>query len=60
MKKLGIALVVLGTGLPAVAGGLGEPTMDPVVVAAETSSSSGDNWVGVMMSLLVLGAALSN
>lgn len=59
MKKLVMALLVVGSAGPVFAGGLTEPTMDPAVVAADTSSSGGDNWVGVMMSLLVLGAALS-
>ena len=58
MKKLVIALALIATVSPALAGGLTEPAMDAAVVAAETSSG-GDNWVGVMMMLLVLGAAVS-
>lgn len=60
MKTLILALVVLGTGLPALAGGLSEPAMDPAVVEAQTASSGSDNWVGIVMTLLVFGAAVSN
>ncbi len=58
MKKLLLTLALISAVSPALAGGLTEPAMDPAVVAAETSSG-GDNWVGVMMTLVVLGAALS-
>jgi hypothetical protein len=58
MKKLVIAFALIAAVSPALAGGLTEPAMDPAIVAADTSSG-GDNWVGVMMTLLVLGAALS-
>ena len=60
MKKLMVALVVVGLTGPALAGGLSEPAMDAAVVAAETASSGGDNWVGIVMTLLVLGAALAD
>ena len=60
MKKLMVALVVVGLVRPALAGGLSEPAMDAAVVAAETASSGGDNWVGIVMTLLVLGAALAD
>ena len=60
MKKLSIALVVVALAGPAVAGGLSEPAMDPAVVAAETSSSGSDNWVGIVMTVLVLAAALAD
>ena len=60
MKKLVMALALVGSAVPALAGGLSEPAMDPAVVVAETASSGGDNWVGVLMTLLVFGAALGN
>ena len=60
MKSLMAAVVVVGLACPAGAGGLSEPAMDPVVVAAETASSGNDNWVGIIMTLLVFGAALAD
>ena len=60
MKVLVIALAMFASVGSASAGGLTEPAMDPAVVAADTSSSGGDNWVGVMMTLLVLATAVSN
>lgn len=60
MKKLVMALALVGSVAPAFAGGLSEPAMDPAVVAAETASSGGDNWVGVLMTLLVFGAAIAD
>ena len=60
MKKLVLILALVGSAGPVVAGGLGEPAMDPAVVAEDVASSGSDNWVGVMMSLLVLVAAVSN
>ena len=42
------------------AGGLSEPAMDPAVVEAETASSGADNWVGIVMTLLVFGAAVAD
>ncbi len=60
MKSLMAALVVVGLACPAVAGGLSEPAMDAAVVAAETASSGNDNWVGIIMTLLVFSAALAD
>jgi hypothetical protein len=60
MKKLVIALALVASVGPVTAGGLTEPAMDPAVVTAETGSSGGDNWVGIMMLVLVLGAAVSD
>lgn len=60
MKSLILALAFVGFGVPALAGGLGEPAMDPAVVAADAALSAGDNWVGIVMTLLVFGAALAD
>ena len=60
MKTLLLALAFLGAGLPALAGGLAEPAMDAAVVEAQTASSGNDNWVGIVMTLLVFGAAVFN
>lgn len=60
MKGLILALGFVGAGLPALAGGLGEPAMDPAVVAADAASSASDSWVGVVMTLLVFGVAIAN
>ena len=60
MKRLSGVVLAVGMAFPAFAGGLTEPAMDPEVVAADVASSGGDNWVGVVMTLLVLGAALTD
>ena len=60
MKNFVLGLAFVGAAFPALAGGLVEPAMDPAVVAAETASSSGDNWVGIVMTLLVFGVALAD
>lgn len=60
MKRFGFAMLFIGLAGTAMAGGLPVPVMDPVVVEAQTASSGGDNWVGVMMTLLVFGTALAN
>jgi hypothetical protein len=59
MKTTRIALLVVGSLSPAFAGGMTEPVMEVGVVAAETASSGGDEWVGIMMTLLVFGAAVA-
>lgn len=60
MKSLMAAVMVVGLACPAVAGGLSEPAMDVAVVAAETAASGQDNWVVILMTLLVFGAALAD
>lgn len=59
MKSLIVVLALMGTVAPALAGGLTEPAMDPAVVVADTASSSSDNWVGIVMSMLVIGVAIA-
>ena len=55
-----LANAVLIIGLtPAFAGGVTEPVMEETIITADTASSGGDNWVGVMMTLLVLGASVA-
>lgn len=60
MKRFLLAFALVTLVSPAAAGGLTEPAMDPVVVAAETASSGDDNWVGVLMLVLVFGAAIAD
>ena len=60
MKRVLVALMVTGLAGAAAAGGLSEPAMDAAVVAAETASSGNDSWVGIVMTLLVFGAALAD
>ncbi len=60
MKKSVIALALVASIGPVSAGGLTEPAMDPAAVAEETGSSAGDNWVGIMMLVLVVAAAVSD
>lgn len=60
MNSLILALAVVGAGLPALAGGLGDPAMDLAVVAEDAASSASDTWVAVVMTLLVSGVAIAN
>ncbi len=60
MKKTILVLALMGFANGAFAGGLSEPAMDPAVVAEEVASSGSDNWVGIMMLVLVAAAAASN
>jgi hypothetical protein len=60
MKKLVVALALVASIGPVSGGGLTEPAMDTAVVAEETGSSGGDNWVGIMMLVLVVAAAVSD
>lgn len=60
MKRIaciGLLICMAGT---ATAGGPVVTVMDPVAVEAQTASSGGDNWVGVLMTLLVVAAVLSS
>ncbi len=50
--------VVALLGLPALAGGVAEPVMEPEVVAAKTSSSAGGIIVPLLL-LLVVAAAIA-
>lgn len=60
MKEFLVLVAFFGMVVTASAGGLAEPAMDPAVVAAETAASGADNWVGIVMTLLVFGAALAD
>jgi hypothetical protein len=60
MKKFVLASALVFAVSPALAGGLTEPAMDPAVVAANTASSGGDTWVGIMMLVLVFGTAIAD
>ena len=57
MKKLGLALVFGVVATASLAGGI-EPVMDPVAVEAAASSAN-DNWVGIALTLLLIGTALN-
>jgi hypothetical protein len=59
MKKTIVAILLASNLSPAFAGGLTEPVMETEVILADTASSGGDNWVGIMMTLLVFGAAVA-
>jgi hypothetical protein len=59
MKKTIIAFLLVSGLSPAFAGGLTEPVMEEAVIVADTASSGGDNWVGIMMTLLVFGTAVA-
>lgn len=56
MKRIFFGIVFSCLASAAMAGGMTEPVMEPAVVEAETASSGGDNWVGLLMLALVVGA----
>lgn len=60
MKEFLVLVAFFGMVVTASAGGLAEPAMDPAVVAAETASSGSDNWVGILLTLLVFGTAIAD
>jgi len=59
MKTAFTVLALLGGLSPAFAGGMAEPVMDEAVILADTASSGGDEWVVIMMTVLVFGAAVA-
>jgi hypothetical protein len=59
MKTTLIAGLIMASLTPAFAGGMTEPVMEESVIIADTASSGGDNWVGIMMTVLVLGASVA-
>lgn len=60
MKEFLVLVAFFGMVVSASAGGLTEPAMDPAVVEAETASSASDNWVGIVLTLLVFGTAIAD
>ena len=56
MKTAILAATLCLAAVPALAGGYAEPVMDPAVVADAVTAN--DNWVGILMTLLVFAAAL--
>ena len=59
MTKILITLALATTLSPAFAGGMAEPVMATEVIVADTAASGGDEWVGVLMTLLVFGTAVA-
>jgi hypothetical protein len=59
MKTTLVAMLITSSLSPASAGGMPEPVMQEAVIVADTASSGGDNWVGIMMTVLVFGAAVA-
>jgi hypothetical protein len=57
MKGFGLALALSVFATASLAGGI-EPAMDPVFVEEEAASSANDNWAGIILTLLLIGAAL--
>ncbi|MDZ4094236.1 MAG: hypothetical protein U1D35_04925 [Paracoccaceae bacterium] len=56
MKKLSLAAVIILSAGASLAGGLGEPIMEPAVVEAATSSSSGGIIIPLLLILLIAAA----
>jgi hypothetical protein len=55
----GLLVAGLASGT-ALAGGMAAPVMDEAVVAEDAASSADDNWVGILMLVLVAAAVASN
>ena len=60
MKKIALAAALSLAASTAFAGGMVEPTMEPVVVAPAATSSSNGGLLIPLLLLLVLAAAASN
>ena len=60
MKRLVLAVALSYLAAPAFADGPSVPIIEPEVIIVETAASSGgDNWVGILLTLIVFGAALA-
>jgi hypothetical protein len=59
MKKLALAAVLSVAATAAVAGGLAEPVIEPVVIVEETASTSGGLVVPLLL-LAVIAAVAAN
>jgi hypothetical protein len=55
---LAVAFAASLAAAPALAGGYAEPVMEPAVIAEAVTADH--TWVGVLMTLLVFGAALGS
>lgn len=60
MKRVASALMVLALTNTAMADGPSDPVIEPKVIEAGTSSSGGDGWVVLIMTLAMFGTALTN
>lgn len=61
MKRIALILTLSTfVATAAQAGGVVTPVMEPAVIAQDTASSGGDNWVGFMLILLAIATAVSN
>lgn len=58
MKPVLLAATLALAAAPALAGGYAEPVMEPAVIAEAVTADH--TWVGILMTLLVFGAALAN
>ena len=60
MKPILLAAVLSVAAVPVLAGGMAEPVTEPEVIVQDTSSSGGDNWVGILLLLAVVTAVASD
>lgn len=60
MKPILLAAVLSVAAVPVLAGGMAEPVTEPEVIVQDTSSSGGDNWVGILLLLAVVAAVASD
>ena len=60
MKTILFATALALSATPLYSGGMAEPVTDTEVIVEDTGSSEGDNWVGVLLLLAVVGAVASN
>ena len=59
MKKLIAAALISSMALPAFAGGMAEPMVEPEVIAEDTSSTSAGILVPILL-LILIAVAVSN
>jgi tetrahydromethanopterin S-methyltransferase subunit C len=60
MKKLALAAALSLVATGAIAGGVAQPVIDPVVVVEDTSSSAGGILVPVLALILIAAAVAAN
>ncbi|MGB3177993.1 MAG: hypothetical protein WBA90_08965 [Albidovulum sp.] len=58
MKTAALILALGAFATPALSGGMNDAVMEPDVIVEDTASSANDNWAGIVLTLLLVGAAL--
>ncbi|MGC1428282.1 MAG: hypothetical protein WA822_06800 [Albidovulum sp.] len=58
MKTAALILALGAFATPSFAGGMNDAVMEPMTIVEDTASSANDNWAGIVLTLLLVGAAL--